>query len=84
MPNKSRANFRVLTAQGRGAIATIEVKGQGAVELVQRCFESASGQAIATFEMNSIIYGHWLMNGQPGEDLVVCPTQPEHLSLIHI
>ena len=81
MPNKSRANFRVLTAQGRGAIATIEVKGQGAVELVQRCFESASGQAIATFEMNSIIYGHWLMNGQPGEDLVVCPIQPEHLEI---
>lgn len=86
MPNDSETkfqatNFRVLTAQGRGAIATIEVIGQGAVELVQQGFVSISGQPITTFEMNSIIYGRWLMNGQPGEDLVVCPIQHEHLEI---
>jgi len=81
MPDMSAINFRVLTAQGRGAITTIEVTGQGAVELVQQGFASASGQPITAFELNSIIYGRWLMNGQPGEDLVVCPIQPEHLEI---
>jgi len=81
MSDQSGAKFRVLTAQGRGAIATIEVTGQGAAELVQRGFASASGQPIATFELNSIIYGHWLMNGQPGEDLVVCPIQRDQLEI---
>lgn len=73
--------FCVLTSKGRGAIATVEVFGLGSTELLQSCFRSASRKPLASFNHNSIVYGNWLVDGVPGEDLVICPMADEHFEI---
>lgn len=65
----------LLTPQGRGAIATIGVRGPRAVEAVARCFSparSVSGPA------NAIRFGRWQRDpSHAGEELVICRTSAD-------
>lgn len=72
----------LLTPPGRGAIATICVEGEKAVETVSSCFTPAAGRPLASFPVNRIVFGHWgrpaghrETSGEhpsPGEEVVVC------------
>jgi tRNA modification GTPase len=65
--------FCVATPSGRGAVATIAMRGESCVEIINRVFDSKRKRPISENDFGRIIYGNWISDGEPGEDLVVCP-----------
>jgi tRNA modification GTPase len=61
----------ILTPSGRGAVATVSVRGPQAVEFVQQCFTAASGKRLADLPLRRIVFGRWQATAGPGEELVV-------------
>src|SRR5690606_37201008 len=59
----------VLTPAGRGAIAVVAVAGPQSVEIVQRCFLSATGRKLAQQPAGRILFGRW--GDATGEEIVV-------------
>jgi tRNA modification GTPase len=74
--------FSVVTPTGRGAVATIIVRGEGALLLVTRFFRSPGGNSIGRNYSGRVFYGNWQLDDQPGEDLIICPKS-ETLVEIH-
>ena len=73
-----------LTPLGRSAIATVIIGGERIDEVLDRCFQAASGRTADSFKMGQIVYGKWKeAQGQPvvGEDLVVCRTASHRLEI---
>jgi tRNA modification GTPase len=74
-------NFAILTPSGRGAIATVGIRGPAARELVSRCFRPASGRPLTEFGPGRIVFGTFHGCGsvpgaadeanEPAEELVV-------------
>lgn len=65
--------FHAATPNGRGAVATVIIHGANALDCVNRLFRTRSGQPLNAKHFGRIVYGHWMINDQSGEDLVVCP-----------
>lgn len=65
----------LLTPPGRGAVATVLVEGNQAVEIVGRLFRPASGRSLESCPAGRILFGEW-GHGQ-GEELVVCRRDDE-------
>ena len=65
--------FNVATPSGRGAVATIILHGPEAPDYVNRLFRSRCGNPISHNQIGQIVYGNWTVDGQLGEDLIVCP-----------
>lgn len=59
----------LLTPQGRGAIAVVEVRGEGAVASVDACFLAANGRRLEEQPIGAIRFGRW--RHERGEELVV-------------
>ncbi|HAH47521.1 GTPase [Gimesia sp.] len=62
----------LLTPRGRGAVATIRVKGElnSIAAAINACFNAANQKSLAAQPLNRIVYGLW---GQTSnEDLVIC------------
>ncbi len=62
----------LLTPRGRGAVATIRVKGElnSLAAAINACFNAANQKSLAAQPLNRIVYGLW---GQTSnEDLVIC------------
>ncbi|WP_417392673.1 GTPase [Gimesia sp.] len=62
----------LLTPRGRGAVATIRVKGElnSLTAAINACFNAANQKSLAAQPLNRIVYGLW---GQTSnEDLVIC------------
>ncbi len=59
--------YEVLTPNGRGAVATIRVRGSSAVDSL---FQAANGRIASEQPVDRICFGHW-GKADPREDLVV-------------
>jgi tRNA modification GTPase len=64
--NENSAAFRILTAQGRGAVAVIQIMTSQAGSVLDRYFACRSSIAPASAPFGRILYGTW-----NGEDVVV-------------
>jgi len=64
--------FAVVTAPGRSAIATIIVHGPGAIGIVNELFQPVRKSKLGSDQFGKVVYGHWLVDGEPSEDLIVC------------
>ena len=67
----SQARFAVLTPRGRGAVATIGIRGEGALDLLGRRFSPANGKELVTFGEGRAIYGQFRSSHVAPEDVVV-------------
>src|SRR5687767_15120487 len=71
-----------LTPRGRGAVATIGVRGPEAMSHVDRLFRAASGRALASMPLQRIVFGRWQADEQHvGEELVVCRTAEDEIEI---
>lgn len=61
----------MLTPAGRGAVATIAVRGPHSVELVEKFFQSAGRKSFSRQQIGRINYGKW-QHGESHEDVVLC------------
>lgn len=77
----SQIKFALATARGRSAIATIIVLGKNAIEIADHVFQPRRRQAGLTSSMGKPVYGNWLAEGIPGEDLIVCPISTDHFEI---
>jgi tRNA modification GTPase len=62
-----RPRFAVLTPPGRGAIATIAVRGTGCLPLVARLFRPASGKPLTEFPVGRSVFGRFEIPLSSGE-----------------
>ncbi|MCA9214946.1 MAG: 50S ribosome-binding GTPase [Planctomycetales bacterium] len=65
----------LLTPAGRGAIATVRVEGDHAVEIVESLFRSATNRKISEQPLGRILFGQWQSTAEHHEELVVCHTE---------
>jgi len=71
----------LLTAPGRGAIATIAVRGDQATSLVGTLFRPARRGSLADFPCGRVLFGHWSPSGIDGEEVVVCRKSPGDIEI---
>jgi tRNA modification GTPase len=74
-------HISLLTPTGRGAVATIGVRGPGAIELVSTCFAPASGQPLASLAAGSVAFGRFLLAGTGEEEAVVGVIHPGEIEV---
>jgi len=78
-----RLTVCLLTSPGRGAVASIEVKGRDAVSVVQPLFSPADGKSILNKPIGKVVFGLWRSSAEgPVEELVVC-RKSEDIVEIH-
>src|SRR5262245_35356900 len=70
-PTSELPAFAVLTPPGRGALATVGVRGSCAAEIVGRRFTPASGKPLAVLLPGRIIFGRFRTAAAADEELVV-------------
>ncbi len=71
LPSNDPTLIAVLTPSGRGAVATVGVRGPRAVETVARCFTPAAGKPLADFAIGRVLFGRFRLQGAATEELVV-------------
>ncbi len=71
-----------LTPRGRGAIATVAVRGAAATTMVEHCFQPASGIPFSQVPQRRIVFGFWKSSDSAIEDLIVCRVE-ESLVEVH-
>jgi len=70
-----------LTPPGRGAVATVGVRGSGATAAVGRRFCAASGRALGEFAAGSVAFGRFRTAGGADEELVVGLTGKDEIEV---
>lgn len=73
--------YHLATPIGRGAVATIILDGPQAFQIINCCFRSSSAAEVRVEHCGKILYGSWLLDGQLGEDLVVCPRSVSRVEI---
>src|SRR5438105_4393858 len=63
--------FCLLTPPGRGAIATIAVRGLEAIALVGRRFHPASGKQLTNLPIGRAVFGRFQTSPAASEELVI-------------
>ncbi len=81
MTQWSNVEYAVATASGRGAIASVIVVGQNCVALISQLFRPMQRDYRLHQQMQRPIYGHWLVDGKPREDLIVCAISKNHVEI---
>ena len=71
----------VLTSRGRGAVATIGVRGPRAWEFVDRRFTPLSGRPLAHYPVGRVLFGRFRLSGEATEELVVGLVGPDELEV---
>ena len=71
----------VLTPAGRGAVATVAVRGPGAIELVQPHFAAASQRILTGTRAGRTQFGRFRSTAGSSEEIVVVVIGPEELEL---
>jgi tRNA modification GTPase len=71
----------LLTPPGRGAIATIGVRGPGAAALVERRFAPLGRQSLAGAPPGSVLVGRFRTAAAAAEELVVGRVGPEEIEI---
>jgi tRNA modification GTPase len=71
----------VLTPRGRGAVATIRVRGASAAfeRSLDELFHPANNRPFANQEIGCIVFGQW--GTEPAEEVVVCRCDPETVEI---
>lgn len=69
----------LLTPPGRGAIASVGVRGVGAIGLVSRLFTPASGKPLTRFFLGSVVFGRFRTAAAAPEELVVGLLEQDEL-----
>ncbi len=70
-PTDEPTLLAVLTPPGRGAVATIGVRGPQAWEIVAQRFTPAAGQPLAAYAVGRVLFGRFQLAGGATEELVV-------------
>jgi tRNA modification GTPase len=70
--SESPCSATLLTPAGRGAIATLAVFGPDAARIVGRRFVPRRAVDLETAPVGRILFGNWLPDSGPGEEIVVC------------
>lgn len=73
--------FAVLTPPGRGAVATIAVRGAQATRLVAAQFRAASGRPLNESAIDRIVFGRWIAAGPPGEEVIVARRAEDEVEI---
>ena len=71
VPIPDAPHLAVLTPLGRGAVATIGVRGSGSRELVGRRFTPAAGKPLDSFPVGRVLFGRFRTAAAAEEELVV-------------
>jgi tRNA modification GTPase len=71
VPISDFPHLAVLTPLGRGAVATIGVRGSGSRELVGRRFTPAAGKPLESFPVGRVLFGGFRTAAAAEEELVV-------------
>lgn len=71
----------LLTPAGRGAIATIRVRGTNAIAIVESLFRSATDRMISSEPSGKILFGEWQSTESEREELVVCRTDDDEIEI---
>src|SRR5262245_49900442 len=79
--NVAPPRIALLTPKGRGAVATVAVRGKGARSLVSRRFEANSGQSLESFAVGRVVVGRFHSLG--GEEELVIGLASDDLVEIH-
>ena len=58
-----------LTAPGRGAVATLQLRGEGIAERIAGCCRLASGRRLAERPLRAILFARW--GHEPAEEVVI-------------
>jgi len=64
------ATFSVLTPAGRGAVATLRVRGFDGFDQSPSLFAAANGKALTEQPLQRVCFGRW--GTDPGEEVVLC------------
>jgi tRNA modification GTPase len=75
-----RTCFAILTPAGRGAVATISVRGARAIEAVGQCFEPAAGKPLAEYPAGQAIFGRFHTPASE-EELIVGLVGPHEVEV---
>ncbi len=82
MTQKVIGNASLLTPCGRGAVATIAVRGAGVAQHVSPLFRSQSQYGLADAPLGRTLFGRWqASDDDAGEELVVCRTAEQELEI---
>lgn len=71
MADERQTRLALLTPSGRGAVATIGVRGPQAFEIVGRRFAAASGQPLTAYSPGRVLFGRFSLGDRGTEELVV-------------
>src|SRR4051794_9687275 len=81
LPTPDAPRWAALTPAGRGAIATVAVRGAGAIAAVSRCFQAAANRPLASFEIGRAVFGRFQASAPVAEELVVGVIAPDELEI---
>jgi tRNA modification GTPase len=75
-----------LTPRGRAAVAVVLVEGPDATRAVDRCFQAASGRALADTPIGRVVFGRWRAGSSPtqaslGEEVIACRSSADRLEV---
>jgi tRNA modification GTPase len=71
LPTAGSACCAVLTPSGRGAIATVALRGAAALAAVARRFQPAAGKTLDAYGPGRVVFGHFRMSETAVEEIVV-------------
>ncbi len=71
----------VLTPAGRGAVATVSVRGPKAIEIVSRCFAPASGRPRSKLSPGEVVFGKLTVTENAPEEAVVGIVSPDEVEI---
>src|SRR5262245_30914680 len=71
MPPTEPTVIALLTPPGRGAVATIGVRGPRAGEIVVRRFTPAAGRPLTNYPVGRVLFGRFRLEGSAAEEVVV-------------
>jgi tRNA modification GTPase len=81
MPSQLPTVLAVLTPPGRGAVATIGVRGPRAIEIVGRRFSPAAGRLLEQFSIGRAVFGRFASGAEATEELVVGLVGPQEVEV---
>lgn len=71
MPSSAPRTVSLLTPYGRGAVAVVQIQGEGAAAAVDQFFHARSKRPLASLPIGRIAFGSWQAPGESaGEELV--------------
>jgi len=73
--------FAILTPPGRGAVATVGLRGPRAVAIVARRFSPAAGKPLTEFPLGRVLFGRFRGEAAAEEELVVGLVAPDEVEV---